>query len=62
MTRDTHGIRARKSVAQMLRDFVTRLMGEFRTPPDELLRRAEERAREPPGNTQQIEQGVPDRR
>jgi hypothetical protein len=47
MRRDTPGIQARRSVARMLREFITRLMGQFKTPPDEVLRRAEEKAQEP---------------
>jgi hypothetical protein len=62
MTRDTPGILARRSVARMLRDFITSLMSQFKTPPAELVRRAEEKAQEPARTTEQIEPGVSDRR
>ena len=40
------GIVARKSVAKRFREFLTAMMRQFKTPPDELLDRAEERLRQ----------------
>ena len=40
------GIVARKSVAKRFREFVAGMMRQFKTPPDELLDRAEERLRQ----------------
>ena len=40
------GIVARKSVAKRFREFVTAMTRQFKTPPDELLDRAEEKLRQ----------------
>jgi hypothetical protein len=44
--KDAERVRARKSVARKFRDLIARMMRQFRTPPDELLGRAEEKLRQ----------------
>ena len=45
--KDVKGWKARKTVSGRLRLFFAMLMQRFKTPPEELLKRAEERAAQP---------------
>jgi hypothetical protein len=53
-------IRARKSVTQRFRKFVSFMMKQFATPPDELLNRAEARLQSHAAGDKPAEPAVPD--
>jgi hypothetical protein len=55
--KDAERVRARKTVSQRFRDFIAAMMKQFRTPPAELLGRAEEKLRQtkPPSTAAETE-------
>ena len=59
MPRNVEGVRARKTVAQQFPHYIAWLLRQFGTPPEELVKRVEERAGEANANPDRTGEGAP---